>query len=446
MVNTRRIMIAKRLVPITVILWLVFSISGLAVPAEASYASAPVVQPLKGTDGVPKLESSESAAIKGVTMAGKRISENIDFFERGVSGLFGDWIRTNTILSITYLRLITCFILLIVVLVINRVIRFFIDQKIRNLLAGRQRFAEIISFWDALSKPLSLFILVYGTFLAFTPVLMEFRETKGLSLIYLVASKAADFAGYISIIWFIYRLVNVMEASLRKKVTRTRSNLDDTIVPLLGRTVRIFIFIIGTAIIVKNITGLDFGPLLASLGIGGIAVAFAAKDSIGNFLGSLTILFDRPFTVGDRIVIDGNDGTVEEVGFRSTRIRTLTGSQVSIPNEKIINTTVENIGRRPYMRWLATLAIPAGTPPGKAERAVIVIREILYEHEGMRPEFPPRVYITGFNDKNITITVIAWYHSSSAWDYEEWVQKVCLDILRALDEEGISLAAAVPRA
>jgi MscS family membrane protein len=117
-----------------------------------------------------------------------------------------------------------------------------------------------------------------------------------------------------------------------------------------------------------------------------------------------------------------------------------------IPNEKVINTMVENIGRRPYTRWLTNLAIPAGTPPDKAERAVNIIRDILQDHEGMNPDYPPRVYISGFNEKNINITIIAWYHSSNAWDYEEWVQRICLDILRSLEREGIVLAGGGVRA
>ena len=120
---------------------------------------------------------------------------------------------------------------------------------------------------------------------------------------------------------------------------------------------------------------MNLGPLLASLGIGGIAVAFAAKDSIGNFLGSLTIIFDRPFSMGERIVVDNFDGVVEDVGFRSTRIRTLTGHQVSIPNEKVINTIVENIGRRPHIRWHTNITVTYDTPPDKVERAVGIIKE-----------------------------------------------------------------------
>ena len=95
------------------------------------------------------------------------------------------------------------------------------------------------------------------------------------------------------------------------------------LVPIVGKTIRLFIILIGAMIIIQNMTGLKIGPLLASLGIGGLAVALAAKDSIANFFGTLTILFDKPFQVGQRITIDKYDGTVENVGFRSTRIRTL---------------------------------------------------------------------------------------------------------------------------
>jgi MscS family membrane protein len=397
-----------------------------------------------GADRFFHLEPRESAAIRGVTDAGRRISEHVDFLGGEIPGLLGSWAGQGAFLSVTYLNLLTSLVLLLIVFVLNRIIKSYINAKVRDVLQKRERFTEMGSFWDALGKPLSLFILIYGTFLALAPVLVELKKVQGLSLVYLVASKAADFAGYIAIFWFIYRLVNVMEAFLKKRVLKTETQLDDTLVPLLGRTARIFIIIIGTAIVVKNLTGLDFGPLLASLGIGGMAVAFAAKDSIGNFLGSLTILFDKPFTVGDRIVLDGRDGVVEELGFRSTRIRTVNGSLVSIPNEKIINTMVENVGRRPDIRWSTTLSIEGKTPPEKVERAVEIVKEILLGHEGMHRDQPPSVYLSGFGDKCLNIMAIAWYHPSGGLSYEEWVQKTCLEILRSYDAEGIELIGGKP--
>ncbi|HNY64635.1 MAG TPA: mechanosensitive ion channel family protein [Deltaproteobacteria bacterium] len=382
---------------------------------------------------------SESAAVKSATDAGMRISEDIDSLGREIPGFFGSWAGKGAFKSITYLDLLASLVLLFLVFLVNRIIRSYIDGRVRDLLARNGRFAEIRSFWDALSRPLSLFILVYGTFLALSPILLELKKVESLSMAYLVASKAADFAGYIAIFWFIYRLANVLESFLRKKAFATESHLEDTLVPLLGRTARIFVVIIGAAIVVKSLTGLDFGPLLASLGIGGMAVAFAAKDSIGNFLGSLTILFDKPFTVGDRIVLEGRDGVVEELGFRSTRIRTATGSLVSIPNEKIINTLVENIGRKPYVRWTANLFIAPSTPPEKVERAVEIVREILRDHEGMARECPPKVHLSGFGERWLTITITAWYHRGGAGTYEEWLQKTCLKVLTSFRDEGIRL-------
>lgn len=390
------------------------------------------------------LEPTESATVKGISDAGRLISENVGFVGGEIPGLLGSWAGKGAFMGITYLNLVTSLILLLIVFAFNRIAKTFIDGKVREMLQAKKHLAEMGAFWDALSKPLSLFILIYGTFLALAPVLVELKKIQGMSMAYLVAGKAADFAGYIAIFWFIYRLVNVMEAFMRKKVLRTDTRLDDTLVPLLGRTTRVFIVIIGTAIVVKNLTGLDFGPLLASLGIGGMAVAFAAKDSIGNFLGSLTILFDKPFTVGDRIVLDGRDGVVEELGFRSTRIRTPSGSMVSIPNEKIINSLVENVGSRPGIKWGTTLSIAGCTPPAKVERAVEILREILRDHEGMQPDRPPKVHLSGFGEKCITIAVISWYHPANGASYEEWVQKNCFEVIRSFDAEGIELVGGKP--
>ena len=158
-----------------------------------------------------------------------------------------------------------------------------------------------------------------------------------------------------------------MDFKLKKWAASTDNAIDDVLAPLAGRTLRVFIVIIGGILIIQNLTGVKLGALLASLGIGGIAVALAAKDSIANFFGTLTILFDKPFQLGDRILIDNYDGVVEDVGFRSTRIRTLTGHLVTIPNEKAVSSGVENIGKRPHIRWLTNITITYDTPPDKVE-------------------------------------------------------------------------------
>lgn len=115
------------------------------------------------------------------------------------------------------------------------------------------------------------------------------------------------------------------------------------------------------------------------LGIAGLAVSLAAQDSIKNLFGSVTIFIDNPFSVGDRIVFSGTDGFVEEIGFRSTRIRTLTGHLVTVPNMKFIDEAVENITARPYIRRTMNMTITYDTPPDKIEQAVQIIRDLLAE-------------------------------------------------------------------
>jgi MscS family membrane protein len=186
---------------------------------------------------------------------------------------------------------------------------------------------------------------------------------------------------------------------------------------------------------------MNFGLMIASLGIGGAAIAFAAKESIANFLGSLTIIFDKPFTIGDRIVLDNYDGVVEQLGFRSTQIRTLEGSLVSIPNEKIITSALENIGQKPHIRWLNNFTLASDTPPAKVEQAVTIIKNILDNHEGMNPDFPPRVYFNGFNGTSLNIQVMVWYHPASEyWQYMDWLQQTCFKILNAFKAQGIKFA------
>jgi MscS family membrane protein len=183
------------------------------------------------------------------------------------------------------------------------------------------------------------------------------------------------------IFWFLYRMVDVFESYLRGVADKTESDLDDILVPLLGKIFKILVVIFGTMTVIHTSTGMNLGPMLASLGIGGVALALAAKDSIANFLGSITILFDKPFTVGDRIIIDGHTSIVEDVGFRSTRIRTANGSLVSIPNEKIVNTTLVNIGKSPYLKWDAAFTLASDTTDEKISQAVISIKDLLSSHE-----------------------------------------------------------------
>jgi len=381
-----------------------------------------------------------SSKIKELDKAGERLGKGIERFSERASLHVGSWINAKVFAGISWLKLGFCLFLVFLVVVVERILRWVIRIQLKRIAPDKDVATFKHLLLTALTKPLSLFIWAYGIYWALSPLFIHFQTPEGTNLVHLVAQKAADIAGVFAILWFIYRLVDVIDAQIKRWAASTESTIDDVLAPLVGKTLRVFIIAIGGIIIIQNLTGVKIGPLLASLGIGGLAVALAARDSIANFFGTITILFDKPFQVGERIVIDQYDGVVESVGFRSSRIRTLTGHLVSIPNEKIVSSSLENIGRRPHIRWLTNIGITYDTPPEKAERAAQIIQEILENHEGMEEDFPPRVYFNGFNDWSLNILVIAWYHPPNYWDYQAWLQKTCLQIMQRFKAEGIDFA------
>jgi len=378
--------------------------------------------------------------IKAVDRAGESIGKGIDKFSNTASSKIGKWVDVEVFAGITWLKLLFCLFLTFMVVTVERMLRWMIKVAIRKIPVDVTVISWRQHFFEALSRPLSLFVWSYGIYAALTPLYIHFQTSDGANLMHSVAQKAADIGGIVALFWFILRMVQFLDVYLKKWAAATESTLDNMLVPIVAKTLRLFIIVIGGIIVIQNLTGLEIGPLLASLGIGGLAVALAAKDSIANFFGTLTILFDKPFQVGQRITIDQHDGIVESVGFRSTRIRTLTGHLLTIPNEKVVNSSLENIGLRPHIRWKTDIGITYDTPPDKVERAVQMICDILENHEGLNQDFPPRVFFNGFNDWSLNIAVLAWYHPPNYWDYQAWLQKTCLEIMRRFEAEDIDFA------
>jgi len=372
--------------------------------------------------------------------AGEKMGRGIDRLGQKASARMGSWIDAKVFAGISWLKIIICLFLLFAVLLGERIIRWVLNAQLRKIAPPEGAVSWKKTVLSAFTRPLSLFIWAYGTYWAFSPLFVHFQTPEATNVVRLVASKAANIAGAFAIIWFIYRLIDIVDVHLKKWAETTESTIDDILAPLVGRTLRVFIIVIGGIVLVQNLTGIKIGPLLASLGIGGLAVALAAREPIANFFGTLTILFDKPFQVGERIVVGDYDGVVESVGFRSSRIRTLTGHLVSVPNEKLVNANVENIGVRPHIRWLTNITITYDTPPEKVEKAVQIIRGILENHEGMKEGFPPRVFFNGFNDWSLNILVMAWYHPPDYWAYQAWLQKTCLEIMRQFKAEGVDFA------
>jgi len=358
-----------------------------------------------------------------------------------------EFLKAKEFMDIALWRYAVLLVWIFAGLVVGRIAMFVLNQSSRRL-KKMERTEPVGLMLGCLGRPVALGIFA-GTLragLALLKAKVELPEQPGVfelkvpAAIDGAATTAVEVLFAIAIAYAVYRLVDVIDHFLRKWAARTETAIDDMLAPLLRKSMRITIVIVASMFIVQLVYKKPIGELLIGLGVGGLAVALAAQDMIKNFFGSITILLDRPFSVGDRIVIGGHDGPVEEVGFRSTKIRTLEGHLVTVPNAEAANTIVQNIGRRPYIRRLSNITITYDTPPEKVRRALEIIKEILKDHEGMREEFPPRIFFNDFNDCSLNILMLYWYHPPDYWAFQAFNEKVNIEMLERFSAEGIEFA------
>ncbi|MCV9387990.1 mechanosensitive ion channel family protein [Reichenbachiella ulvae] len=236
----------------------------------------------------------------------------------------------------------------------------------------------------------------------------------------------------------VYRLVNILEMYLTRLVNKTESKLDDQLVPLLKKVLRLIVVIIGVLVILDNMN-VPILPLLTGLSIGGLAFALAAQDTIKNFFGSMMIFIDKPFQIGDWIVSDGIDGMVEEVGFRSTRIRTFRNSLISVPNGQLADQTIDNNGLRQFRRFKSTLSIKYDTPPERIEVFVEGLREILMRHPNTNKE-NYEIHLNEMGASSLDVLFYIFFHAPT-WSAElKFRQEIILEILKLARELGVHFA------
>ena len=194
-------------------------------------------------------------------------------------------------------------------------------------------------------------------------------------------------------VWAGYRMMDVVGNFLQGKAEKTANKFDDLLAPLITRALKTMVIVFGL-LFIADIFAVDIDNILAGLGLGGLAFALAAKDTISNIFGSLTVLIDRPFEIGDWVTIGGDDGPVESVGIRSTRIRTFYNSLITIPNSELINAHIDNYGARQFRRITTTIGIAYDTPPEKIDSFCEGIRELIRKHPYTRKDF----YIVNLNE------------------------------------------------
>jgi len=362
----------------------------------------------------------------------------------------GDWwantINYEIVKGNPIWRFVLVLLVIIVVLAAGRVIQF----AINSYASKRERKGGVTIltlFLKCSSKPVYVGFFALGLYLCklclvfedttITPVLEGISSTIGQGWTQVSKAVAA-----VAVAYAIFKLVDIVEYYLLRWTGKTETKLDDMLVPVVRKSLRVTIAIITAIYVVDNVLNQDIKSILLGAGVGGIAVALAAKDTIANFFGSITIFADRPFQIDELVKVGDHFGPVEQVGFRSTQIRTLQGHLVTVPNSMIVNSIVENIGRRRFIRRTSNITITYDSGYAKASKAVEVIKKILANVPQVNtdPEHPPRVYFSDFNDWSLNIYMSYWVKPPDYWLYYEVNERVNFEIMKRFEAEKIEFA------
>ena len=282
---------------------------------------------------------------------------------------------------------------------------------------------------DKLEKPLTYLVLIGGYWIAIH--FLKFNDT-----ISSVLENVAYLALVLDLTTIFSRIFDALVSEVIMPLSeKSESSFDNQLIPVIQKGVRSIIWVLGIIIGLDNI-GFDITAMIAGLGIGGLALALAAQDSVKNIFAGIMIFLDKPFRLNDRIQINGHDGSVEEVGLRSTRIRTLEGRIVTIPNCTFTDNSVINVTSQPALKVKLNLGLTYDTNEEQMQNAINILEEIVKDQPQIKDDFAAG--FNGFGDFSLNILFIYYVKPEGHWlDTQTLVNK---EILRRFKKEGLEFA------
>lgn len=308
---------------------------------------------------------------------------------------------------------------------------FWLVNKVLKRKAEENNASFAGLFYDIIEEPLVFTIALLGSWYSIHTLHLSTRASE-------ILSKAYYFLVIIAIAW---SLVRIVDALVRKYlvplVEKSESDLDDQLLPILRKSVRGAIWIIAFVVGLDN-AGYDVGALLAGLGIGGLAMALAAQDTVKNLFGGIMVFVDKPFKIKDRIKVGGYDGSISEIGLRSTRLTTLEGRMVTIPNSVFTSSFIENITSEPSRKVVLNLGLTYDMDESKLEKSMELLDGIAKQFvtEYIEPDF--HIGFNAFNDFSLNIVFV--YFISPGAPILEAQTKMNLEILKQFNSEGLNFA------
>lgn len=332
--------------------------------------------------------------------------------------------------GIAWWQILGLFLALLLSFIARAFVSWVVAAQGRKLLELRGQGANT-DIVDKASRPLGTLAMA-GVLFSLLPVLRfgaRFNDIANIAVRVLAAS---------AVVLLAYRLVDLGSDVFAHRAAKTDTKLDDQVVPLVRKTLKVFVVALGIIFILQNMH-VDVGSLIAGASLGGLAFTLAARDTVANLFGSVSIFADQPFQVGDWVVIDGHEGVVEEVGMRSTRIRSFASSIISIPNSKVANAAVENFGLRLFRRCTFKLGLTYDTTPDQVQAFCEGSRAILCANPDVRQD-TFEVHLRSFGTNGLEILYYFFF------DVPDWTREltaghnVYLEILRLAEALQVRIA------
>ena len=333
------------------------------------------------------------------------------------------------------------FLVIIVGLIITKPIISYLLRIAYKLFGSKDSDNERDMLKSLLRKPLYYFFLLMILYIGLNS--LNFPEEWGLVDssefgLKMIIDKGFYLAVICSIFWTILRSVEFVGVKLKDRAAQTESKVDDGLIPFAIDLTKVLVYIFALIIILGNVFNVNITALVAGLGVGGVAIALASKESIENLLGSFTIFFDKPFAVGDVITLGGVTGKVEKVGFRSTRIRTFDKSIVTVPNKNVINTELDNLGVRPVRRVKFNIGLTYDTTIEQIKNIVNDIQKLVDDHPMTNED--GRVRFLSFGASSLDIMVL-YYVNSPEWEnLIDTQQKINYSIIEIVNKHNSEFA------
>ncbi len=347
----------------------------------------------------------------------------LNLFDKDFLALF-----QHTLLGIPIYKWLSALLVFLFFLILRRLFSFFVRKVVRRIIL-RTKTKLDDKILKLLISPLRYLLLVFGLWSS-----LKILGVKGEFFNHFIKSLLI-----IAVFWTFYNAVNIFKSEIYKFSAKFGKDLSQEIGNFFIKTLKVLIIALSVVAILQE-WGINVSAFVASLGLGGLAFALAAKDTVANLFGGLTILADKSMKLGDWVKVGSVEGIVEDIGLRTSKIRTFEKSLITVPNSYIANNPIENFSRRQNRRIKMYIGLTYDTPVSTVQKIVKEIREMLIKHPRIDKNLTLLVYFDQFGDSSLNIFI---YTFTDTADWEEYLaikQDVMFKIMEIVEKNGSAFA------